>query len=152
MTDKTRNKLAFVWWAIGWIGIGFIVAFTLSGCKTKYVTVPEYHNVYVDKHDTLLLRDSIFEKDSVWMMIKGDTITTFRTKILYRDRWRDKIVYRDSLRVDSIRVPYPVERKLNKWEKFKMEVGGIGAGCMLLVVVGAALWLIRWIRRKRNIH
>ena len=33
MTEKTRNKLAFVWWAIGWIGIGFIVAIMFTGCN-----------------------------------------------------------------------------------------------------------------------
>lgn len=102
-----------------------IASVLLTGCKTKYVAVPEYHQVFVEKHDTLVHRDSIFEKDSVYIVQNGDTITTYRTKILYRDRWRERIVYRDSVRTDSIRVPYPVEKKLTYWQKRWMDAGKI---------------------------
>lgn len=102
-----------------------IASVLLTGCKTKYVAVPEYHQVFVEKHDTLVHRDSIFEKDSVYIVQNGDTINTYRTKILYRDRWRERVVYRDSVRTDSIRVPYPVEKKLTYWQEMWMNVGKI---------------------------
>lgn len=42
------------------------------------------------------------------MWMQGDTIWKEKYSVLYKDRWRDKIVYRDSIKVDSVRVPMPV--------------------------------------------
>ena len=126
----------------------FMLLAMLTGCKTKYVAVPEYHNVYVEKHDTLVHRDSIFEKDSVLIMMNGDTVTIYKTKILYKDRWRERIVYRDSIRTDSIRVPYPVEKELTFWQKT-----WIKAGKMLfygLVIICIIFWLVYVLRVRRK--
>ena len=126
----------------------FMLLAVLAGCKTKYVAVPEYHNVYVEKHDTLVHRDSIFEKDSVLIMMNGDTVTIYKTKILYKDRWRERIVYRDSIRTDSIRVPYPVEKELTFWQKT-----WIKAGKMLfygLVIICIIFWLVYVLRARRK--
>lgn len=126
----------------------FMLLAVLTGCKTKYVAVPEYHNVYVEKHDTLVHRDSIFEKDSVLIMMNGDTVTIYKTKILYKDRWRERIVYRDSIRTDSIRVPYPVEKELTFWQKTWMK-----AGKMLfygLVIICIIFWLVYVLRARRK--
>lgn len=126
----------------------FMLLAMLTGCKTKYMAVPEYHNVYVEKHDTLVHRDSIFEKDSVLIMMNGDTVTIYKTKILYKDRWRERIVYRDSIRTDSIRVPYPVEKELTFWQKT-----WIKAGKMLfygLVIICIIFWLVYVLRARRK--
>ena len=126
----------------------FMLLVVLTGCKTKYVAVPEYHNVYVEKHDTLVHRDSIFEKDSVLIMMNGDTVTIYKTKILYKDRWRERIIYRDSIRTDSIRVPYPVEKELTFWQKT-----WIKAGKMLfygLVIICIIFWLVYVLRARRK--
>jgi len=126
----------------------FMLLVVLTGCKTKYVAVPEYHNVYVEKHDTLVHRDSIFEKDSVLIMMNGDTVTIYKTKILYKDRWRERIVYRDSIRTDSIRVPYPVEKELTFWQKTWIKVGK-----MLfygLVIICIIFWLVYVLRARRK--
>lgn len=133
-------------------GLVFVIAsilfvLILQGCKTKYVSVPEYHNVYVNKHDTLTKHDSVYQKEFVDRYVKGDTIYLTKTKVDYRFRNLYKTRYRDSLKIDSIRVPYPVERKLNKWESLKMEVGGWAIGglsVVLLAIIGyITIWLIR---------
>ena len=125
----------------------FVILMMLQGCRTKYVSVPEYHNVYVNKHDTLTKHDSIYQKEFVDRYVKGDTVFLTKTQIDYRFRNIYKTLYRDSIKTDSIRVPYPVERKLNKWESLKMEVGGWAIGgisIVLLAVIGyAVLWLVR---------
>lgn len=113
-------------------------------CKTKYVTVPEYHQVFVEKHDTLLHRDSIFEKDSVFVIQNGDTVTITRTKILYRDRWREKIVFRDSMRTDSIRVPYPVEKKRTLLDK----VTYYAELFIIISIIVFIVFFIVWVKRK----
>lgn len=114
-----------------WLAVAVAVCFLMGGCKTKYVTVPEYHNVYVEKHDTLIARDSIYEKDSIYIVKNGDTVTAYRDRIYYRDRWRDKIVYRDSIKTDSVRVPVPVVTNKVGW---KDKIAYIGIGLILSVV------------------
>lgn len=133
---------------IGLIGLmGLIGVLMLASCKT-YIPVPEYHTVYVEKHDTLVTRDSIFEKDSIYIIKSGDTITTYHERILYKDRWRDKIVYRDSIRVDSIRVPYPVEMKLNLWERSVLAVAKPFVAAAIVALISALiLYLIKKFRR-----
>ena len=118
----------------------------LAGCKT-YIPVPEYHNVYVEKHDTLVTRDSIFQKDSVYMWMQGDTVWKEKYSVLYKDRWKVRIVYRASIKVDSVRVPYPVERKQTAWERTMQNVGKIS---LFLIVTSICFMLVYLLLRARN--
>lgn len=127
------------------MGLMGVMMLTLVSCKTKYVVVPEWHEVIVNKHDTLMTRDSIYERDSIYIIKSGDTVTTYRTKYVYMDRWRDRVVYRDSLRVDSVRVPYPVEKKLGLWDR---TVLAVAKPIIALVIVALALLLIRYLIRR----
>lgn len=122
-----------------------LITFLLVGCKT-YIPVPEYHNVYVEKHDTLVTRDSIYQKDSVYMWMQGDTIWKEKFSVLYKDIWRDRIVYRDSIRVDSIRVPMPVvtERKM-RWQD---KAAYIGLGFVISLVIIIVVFIVRWLRAR----
>lgn len=125
--------------------LGLMLLGMLTSCKTKYVVVPEWHEVIVNKHDTLMTRDSIYERDSIYVIKSGDTVTTYRIKYVYMDRWRDRVVYRDSLRVDSVRVPYPVEKKLGLWDR---TVLAVAKPIIALVIVALALLLIRYLIRR----
>ena len=122
-----------------WLAVALAVCFLMGGCKTKYVTVPEYHNVYVEKHDTLITRDSIYEKDSIYIVRSGDTVTAYRDRIYYRDRWRDKIMYRDSIKTDSVRVPVPVVTNKVGW---KDKIAYIGIG----LIISFFIWIFCKIR------
>lgn len=126
----------------------FLVLMMLQGCRTKYVSVPEYHNVYVNKHDTLTKHDSIYQKEFVDRYVKGDTVFLTKTQVDYRFRNIYKTLYRDSIKTDSIRVPYPVERKLNKWECLKMEVGGWAIGVLSVVLLAVIGYIVLWLVRK----
>ena len=121
-----------------------LITFLLVGCKT-YIPVPEYHNVYVEKHDTLVTRDSIYQKDSVYMWMQGDTVWKEKYSVLYKDRWRDKIVYRDSIRVDSIRVPLPVVTNVIKWRD---KAAYIGLGIVISLVIIIVVVIVRWLRAR----
>jgi hypothetical protein len=123
----------------------------LASCKTKYVSVPEYHNVYVEKHDTLMTRDSIYQKDSVYMWMQGDTIWKEKFSILYKDRWRDKIVYRDSIKVDSVRVPFPVEKKLSRMERLRMFGGDAGLTLLLVTIILGVIKIYKLLMARRHI-
>ena len=134
-------------------GLVFVIAsilfvLMLQGCRTKYVSVPEYHNVYVTKHDTLTKHDSVYQKEFVDRYVKGDTVFLTKTKVDYRYKNIYKTLYRDSIKTDSVRVPYPVEKKLSRWQGVKMEVGGWAIGVLSVVVFGAIGYIIMWLVRK----
>lgn len=119
----------------------------LTSCRTQYVPVPENHDIYVSVHDSLLWHDSIYIKDSVMTYIKGDTVWKEKYIIRYRDRIVGKTVYRDSVKVDSVRVPYPVERKLNTWERTVLAAAKPVA---IVVVLFLSLILLSWLRKTSH--
>ena len=116
----------------------------LSSCKTKYVSVPEYHTRYVQKTDTLQKIDSVFVKDSVFVFKKGDTVII--SKLLYRDRY--KYLYRTQLdstiKRDSI--PYPVVRELTKNEQRLISIGRYSFAAIVTLCV---VLIIFWYRNKK---
>ena len=122
------------------IAIFLISGIWFTSCRSvQYVPVEtiKTNTEYRDR----LQRDSIHIKDSVLMFVKGDTI--------FRDRWhteyRDKLI-RDTINItDTIKteVPYPVEKKLSKWQSFKMDVGGYSMIILLVLFIAGIYKLIK---------
>lgn len=118
----------------------------MAGCKTheKIVTV---ERVRVDTtYITRQQRDSIFVQDStnVREHQKGDTIfvEVERLKRIFHEN-----TVHDTIREathDSIPVPYPVEveveKKLSKWQQFRLQLGNIVLGGLGLLAVG---WFVK---------
>ena len=99
-------------------------AIVLTGCKSVEVVEVERVN-----HDTLyiskLVHDSVIVTDSVVLREKGDTVWFEK----WHTQWRERIVH-DTVqhnRVDSVPVPYPVEKLVEKqltwWQKSQMYAG-----------------------------
>lgn len=114
------------------------------GCKTvSYVPVTQqlHDSVYVDRW----LRDSVYLHDSVFVnhYSKGDTVYVDKvvTKYMYKDRWRFDTVA--VTRVDSVRVPYPVEKELSWWEETRMHSFPI-----LVAIVAVLAFIIAWLVKK----
>ena len=110
--------------------------------STRYVPVEtvKHDSVYFNK----VVRDSIHVKDSVLVIVKGDTVIEFRYKYVYRDKAKTDTAYVS--RTDTIRVPYPVEAKLTKWQRFRMDVGGyavVAVVVLVFAIVGCSLYRIR---------
>ena len=115
------------------VAIFTVLAF--SSCRsTRYVTVPEYHEVVVHQRDTLSLKDSIFVHDSISVAYRGDTVSVKEYHIVYRDRWRDRVQVDSFMQRDTITVVKEVEKPPNQWEKAKMRLGSA-----LLWLLGAAV-------------
>ena len=113
------------------------------------------------------IRDSIAIHDSV--VIIKDEQGNIKEKLIirYRDRWhatQDNLTLQRLLahykasndilratRKERIEVPVPVERKLSRWEKLKMDVGGWAIGAMstfLLAIIGyIVVWLLKKYRK-----
>lgn len=116
----------------------------LTGCKTKYVTVPEYHKEYIGKIDSILKHDSIYVKDSVLVKQKGDTV--FLNKVSYRDVYHNiyKVKHDSIIKRDSI--PYPVVRELTKNEQRLISIGKYSIAVIVTLIV---IFVIYWYRNKR---
>lgn len=109
---------------------------SLAGCKTvKFVPVPEYHTLYKTRVDTVQRWDSVYFRDSVFIAAKGDTV--FLTKTHWRERFRNvyHIKADTVMQRDSIPVPYPVEKPLTKWQRWKMDLGGWAMGVAAVLVI-----------------
>ena len=119
----------------------------LTCCKTtervEYVPVETVKTEYRDR--IVETYDSVHITDSIYVAVKGDTTLVYK----YRDRWKLKLVHDTAYvnRTDSIRIPYPVEKKLSKWEQFKVDY----CGYLMMVILAAFGYIIfRIIRRARN--
>ena len=113
-----------------------LVTLCLAGCKTvKFVPVPEYHTLYKTRVDTVQRWDSVYFRDSVYMATKGDTVYLIKTH--WRERFRNVYhVKADTImQRDSVRVPYPVEKPLTKWQRWKMDLGGWAMGVAAVLVI-----------------
>ena len=114
----------------------FFALMSLTGCKTvKFVPVPEFHTLYKMRVDTVQRWDSVYFRDSVYIAVKGDTV--YLTKTHWRERFRNvyHIKADTVMQLDSIRVPYPVEKPLTKWQQWKMDMGGWAMGVAVLLVI-----------------
>lgn len=123
-----------------------LLASVCVSCRSiKYVPIESI------KHDSIYINrikyDSIYHKDSIYMLVKGDTVYTYKYKYQYRDK-----LIRDTVNVtkrDSI--PYPVEvvktvtieRKLSWWQTLFVWTGGI-------VWVIGFIALVIWVSKQTN--
>lgn len=119
----------------------------LTGCKSvQYVPVEtvKTDSVYIDRFQ----RDSIYQRDSVFVnrWTAGDTV--YQDKVVWKYVYRDKVKYDTVaiLRSDTVRVPYPVERRLSTWEEVRFNVGGWAIGAVIifiLIVVGIIVYKLK---------
>lgn len=108
-----------------------LVCCSLCGCKSiQYVPVEtiKTDSIYISK----VLVDSVYTRDSVYLEAKGDTIFKQEFKYIYKYKSLADTIY--SIKVDSIRVPFPVEKQLSRWEKIKLDMGGIAIGGIVVLI------------------
>ncbi len=125
-----------------------LAVLALSGCKTKYVTVPEYHTEHIVRSDTVASVDSVLLHDSVFVYHSGDTVII--NKVVYRDRWRNvyKVRIDTLLRRDSVYVPTPTAQTLSKTD-WRLAAIGILATAVVFLVVGFFVATFFWYRNKK---
>lgn len=120
----------------------------LTGCKSvQYVPVETVRtdSVYIDRYQ----HDSIYQRDSVFVnrWTAGDTV--YQDKVVWKYVYRDKVKYDTVaiLRSDTVRVPYPVERRLTKWEQVRLNVGGWVIALVVITILVVVGWTIYKIRK-----
>lgn len=135
-----------------------IIAF-LAGCKTKYVTVPEYHETYVSRTDTVWKSDSvkdvqisiIQEVDSAYLHKIGIINPPEKAYLVQNTQNKEvsssliEHVTDTVLKVDSVPKIIIKEKELSKWQHLKMDAG-VAAMCIAAALL--LLFLLKLLIRK----
>ena len=120
---------------IFFVTLMLVMSIVCSCTTTKTVERVNRDSVYVDR----LKRDSIYQRDSIYMLIKGDTVYKYE----YKYRYRDKML-RDTISISKTdSIPYPVEvtkyvdKKLSWWQSTLLYTGAIA---WIVAIIGLAYW------------
>lgn len=123
-----------------------VLGMTLGSCvHYKYVPVENTKYEYITK-DSIRI-DSTYVHDSIFIREKQDTVFKDVYKYIYRYQYlttTDTII-----RIDSIQVPYPVEKQLTKWQQMKVDFGETVFGAfigLLLLLVGYIVYIKKFKR------
>ena len=111
-----------------------LVSAICIGCRTiQYIPVETIRTdtVYFNHSRT----DSVYVRDSIYVNQKGDTVTEYRYKYVYRYKDRVDTLYISSR--DTVSVPYPVEKELTAWQQTKVSYGGWAMGLLLILALTA---------------
>ena len=132
------------------IGVGFLIAAIciLSSCsmlKQKPIYIVERDSIYITKHDSTFVKDSIFLKDSVLIEKKADTV--YIKKTVYEYKYKDRFIAKhDTLYLDKLRdttIIKEVEKELTKLQKAEISFAKIMAGVLLGILAFFGIKLIR---------
>ena len=147
------------------IVVVFIMLFGFLFCScrsTQYVPVETIKTEIKEVHDTIKIQDTIKSEKQI-VIREADTSEIERINAEYgfkldkaqktililnkelqqqshkEDEVKEKIVYKDK----EVQVPYPVEKKLSKWEQIKIDLGGWMVGIILISIILFCLYLAR---------
>lgn len=139
---KRNGCVGVLLWMLLVFLCGVILA-SMGSCKSvQYVPVEtvRHDSVFITQHS----KDSIYLHDSIHIVEKADTVLIERWHTRWRDRLRTDTIYIS--KVDTIQVPYPVERKLSKAEKMYINIGKWSVGVIsgLLLVLVFYIFIRRW--------
>ena len=132
------------------LAVGAVITLLFGSCTRKvYVPTETVRTEYKDRVVEAVRVDTTFMRDSVAVYVNGDTVRITK----FRDRWRTRIIERHDTctvtKTDSVQVPVQVERKLTRWERTKMDAGGIAIGILGVAALGGLAWLA-WLAYKKR--
>ena len=158
MKKETKELIATI------IIVLFILLYLLTGCKTKTVYIPVHSTTTVTelRHDTIVEIQLLPYRDSV---VVSDTVSRLENKYAHSEAlWLSgklshsltikevdiplKIQYIETIRTDSIAVPYPVPGpekvvfRLRWWQETLMWIG-----VLMTLIVGLKI-MFGYMRRK----
>lgn len=117
-----------------------VSAICFAGCRTtQYVPVETIKTEYKTRDS--IRHDSIYQRDSIYVIDRGDTVYTYKDRYLYKYLYLNRI---DTvIRTDSIQIPYPVEKALTRWQKAKIELGGWAFGVLIMLAIVLVIRLLK---------
>lgn len=151
-----------------WIIIAACLVLGMCSCKnTQYIPIETFRTEIVRQTDTVKVSDSTkTEKETVIREARPeDSLMLARLGIKLQDNERLLILLqkelsatkkelsqthsRDSMRTDSIPVPYPVPAQLTRWQAFCCDYGKVMLGATCLCIILIIILGILYIRKAR---
>ena len=128
--------------------ITLVAVLLLASCKqVEYIHTHTNDTIHREnvRIDSVMLTDSVF----LHVHTIGDTVYSEKVKVVYRDRY--KYVYDTTYisRVDTIRIPIPMERKATLWEQVEDNLSSLIRLAGLIVFGGFIVWFIGLLRRQK---
>lgn len=159
------------WLTPVFLAVGILLMAVLMGSCTRRVYIPVENTTvrtdtvthYINGTDSVTVIERVYESDTRYDSIAP--IVDSLGRVLGYERWHfrertqkdSREIERLKSLVDSLKamkrdsvdrpVPYPVERKLTRWEQTKQDFGGMFLGS-LIAVLAVAVWIIK---RKRRL-
>lgn len=115
-----------------------------ASCRTQYIPVETIKTEYRIRDS--IRHDSIYQQDSVYVAVKGDTVYQYRYKYLYKYQYLNRTD--TMIKIDSVQVLYPVEKRLTRWQQMKIDIGGLAFGVIITFVMIGIGWLVYRIKRE----
>ncbi|MCE8854904.1 hypothetical protein K0F04_19620 [Bacteroides fragilis] len=117
-----------------------VSAMCFTGCRTtQYVPVENIKTEYKTRDS--IRHDSIYQRDSIYVIDRGDTVYTYKDRYLYKYLYLNRI---DTvIKTDSVQIPYPVEKALTRWQKAKIELGGWAFGVLIMLAIVLIIRLLK---------
>ena len=115
-----------------------LILILICSCKTRSHVINIPSDVRTDTvYKSLLRTDSVMIYDSIHVRETPDTVfmENWRTKLIIRKE--HATIYHHS--VDTIRVPFEVEKELNRWQRTKQDWGGFA----ILLAIGMCILFVR---------
>lgn len=121
-----------------------MVVLLSAGCsRVQYVPVESVRldsiHVYRNVSSSMTIRDSIYIDKT------RDTVRVAQYKYVGVRLERTDTLY--VARADSVRIPYPVEKSLTKWQSVKVDYGGWAMGILFVLLLIAAGRTARKLKR-----
>ncbi len=120
-----------------------LCSFLLSSCAdVRYIPLETVRTDSI--YNTIYRHDSIYVRDSIYILDKGDTVYQYRYRYIFVDKMKHDTLYVE--RIDSVRVPYPVEKEFTRWQSLKQETGGYAIAFVIvaiLIVFGRFIYKIK---------
>lgn len=162
LIKRTINLKGCCWLFIVVVLIMFFGMLFCSCRSTQYVPVETIKTEIKEVHDTFKIQDTIKSEKQI-IIREADTSEIERINAEYgfkldkaqktilvlskelqqqshnQTEVKDSIVYRDK----EVQVPYPVEKKLSKWEQIKMDLGEYMVVLIVIFIIGFLLFFLR---------
>ena len=166
MDSVIKEYLKCTIWAIVIFVCLFGIGSLFVGCKNvEYVPVESSHTEHHWHTDSIKEVDSVIhERHTTIMQLDSVAMAQYGIKLKNAERaWLVKswelerqienlqrlTAIRDTAR-DTIQVPYPVEKKLSKWQQTKVDWGGWAMLGVLVVIILFLFIIPRW-KGKRGV-
>ena len=168
--ERSAPSYMDCFWAFIGMIVGVIIAACFCSCKSvQYVPVETIRTEIKHHHDTVRIQDStknnvqtvIREADSAeierlnteygFKLDKAQKTILILRKELERQSHSQQETKTDTAIIEKqVQVPYPIEKKLSKWQQTKVDWGGWAMLSALVVIILFLFIIPRW-KGKRGV-